>query len=156
MTSLAAADYYRLPMHENWRGAAAAVASEAAADDLVAIAGHSGLFSRYYRIYQGRGQIRQVIPRISEGPQQTDALLADLLGQIPAVKGRTWVVVREDPRFERVAYLKRFEHYLRELGVVPRIRIFRAMQGQIDVIDFVPSVEIPTASAEPTPDMLTR
>ena len=156
MTSLAAADYYRLPMHENWRGAAAAVASEAAADDLVAIAGHSGLFSRYYRIYQGRGQIRQVIPRISEGPQQTDALLADLLGQIPAVKGRTWVVVREDPRFERVAYLKRFEHYLRELGAVPRIRIFRAMQGQIDVIDFVLSVEIPTASAEPTPDMLTR
>ena len=156
MTSLAAADYYRLPMHENWRGAAAAVASEAAADDLVAIAGHAGLFSRYYRIYQGRGQIRQVIPRISEGPQQTDALLADLLGQIPAVKGRTWVVVREDPRFERVAYLKRFEHYLRELGAVPRIRIFHAMQGQIDLIDFVLSVEIPTGSAEPTPDMLTR
>jgi mannosyltransferase len=156
MTSLAAVDYYRLPMHENWRGAAATVASEATGDDNVAIAGHAALFNRYYRRYQGRGNVCQIIPRISEGSRQEDALLADLVGQIPAGKGRAWVVVREDPRFERVAFLERLEHYLRQLGTVPRVRIFRAMQGQIDLIDFVPSAERATASIEPTSETRTR
>ena len=133
LIALAAADYYRLPVHENWRRASAMVAQEAASDDIIAIAGLKGLFTRYYR---GRGKVSEVVPGISEGARQTDALLADLLGQIPPHTGRTWIVVREDPRFERVAYLSRIDQYLAERGTAPRIRVLRSIQGQLDVIDF--------------------
>lgn len=140
LIAVAAADYYRLPVHEDWRRASAMVAEEAASEDVVAIAGLKGLFKRYYH---GRGVVREVAPGVSEGTKQADALLADLLNQIPFHTGRTWIVVREDPRFERVAYLQRFEQYLREQGVVPRVRVVRTTQGQLDVIDFVSAVAPP-------------
>jgi hypothetical protein len=141
LIGVAAADYYRLPVHENWRSASDIIAAEAAPEDVVVIAGFKGLFNRYY---DGRGRVYQVAPGVSEGPRQTDILFADLLNQIPFHTGRTWIVVREDPRFERVAYLQRFEQYLREQDVAPRVRIVRATQGQLDIIDFV--------SAETRPD----
>jgi hypothetical protein len=52
-----------------------------------------------------------------------------------------------------VAYLKRFDDYLRAVGNVPRVRVFRTVQGQIDLIDFVPPAETLTALSEPAPDM---
>lgn len=140
LIAVAAADYYRLPVHENWRSASAMVAQEAASEDVVAIAGLQGLFKRYYH---GSGVVGEVAPGVSEGTKQADALLADLLNQIPFHTGRTWIVVREDPRFERVAYLQRFEQYLREQRVAPRVRVVPATQGQLDVIDFVSAVTPP-------------
>jgi hypothetical protein len=134
LITVAAADYYRLPMHEDWRKASTIVAKEAASEDIVAIAGLKGLFNRYYN---GRAVVCEVAPGVSDGAQQANSLLADLLGQIPPHTGRTWIVLREDPRFERVGYLERLEQYLRDGGAAPRIRILRSVQGQLDLIDFV-------------------
>jgi hypothetical protein len=134
LIATAAVDYYRLPMHEDWRKASTIVAKDADAEDIVAIAGLKGLFNRYY---DGRARVYEVAPGVSEGSRQTDALLADLLNQIPPHTGRTWVVLREDPRFQRVGYLERLEQYLRDRGAAPRVRILRSVQGQLDLIDFV-------------------
>jgi mannosyltransferase len=134
LITVAAADYYRLPMHEDWRKASTIVAKEAASEDIVAIAGLKGLFNRYYN---GRAVVCEVAPGVSDGAQQADSLLADLLGQIPPHTGRTWIVLREDPRFQRVGYLERLEQYLRDGGAAPRIRVLRSVQGQLDLIDFV-------------------
>jgi len=124
---------------KNWRSASAIVTEEAASEDVLAVAGFEGLFKRYHH---GRGVVHQVAFGVSEGTKQADALLADLLDQIPLHTGRTWIVLREDPRFERVAYLQRFEQYLREQGVAPRVRVVRTTQGQLDVIDFVSPVAL--------------
>jgi mannosyltransferase len=139
LIAVAAADYYRLPMHEDWRRASTIVAKEAGSEDMVGIAGLQGLFTRYYR---GRAKVSGLVPGVSDGAQQADALLADLLGQIPPHMGRTWIVVREDPRFQRVSYIERLEQYLRDRGAAPRIRILRSVQGQLDLVDFVSPVNM--------------
>lgn len=136
-----AADYYRLPMHENWRLSAATVAEEAGPNDVVAVAGLSGLFRRYFKQYAGRARVTQIIPRISDASQQEEVLLADLLNQIEPHAGRTWIVIREDPRFDRVQYIARLGRYLEKRGMNARIRVFRSVQGQIDVVSFPNSIE---------------
>src|SRR5437870_4137787 len=119
LTALASADYFRLPVRENWRIVAAVVAEEAGPEDVVAVFGLTRLFSRYY---QGRASVRGIRPHViwphsaetAETAQRTEAVLGDLLAQIPSHTGRTWIVVREDPRFQRVAFLERLAEYLRD------------------------------------------
>ena len=49
-------------------------------------------------------------------------------------------MVREDPRFQRIPFLERFDQYLRDRGMFARTRIFRAaLQDQLDLIDFAPA-----------------
>jgi len=145
LIAIALADYYRLPTHESWRTVSAIVAKEARTEDLIAVAGLEGLFIRYYK---GVGRVSQLVPTVSDGGQQTDDALADLLGQIPPHIGQTWIVAREDPRFERVHYLERLEQYLRERGVTPRVRVIRSMHDQLDLIDFVQTTpEAPTVAS---------
>lgn len=138
LLACATMDYYRLPMHEDWRGAAAAVQKEAAPGDIVGVVGLAGLFADYY---QGDGTVlgiwpADVAPYLAKMPRDTATVLCQLLREIPSHDGRTWIVIREDPRFERVDFLKAFERYLRNRAMIPRTRIFRTIQGQIDVIDF--------------------
>jgi hypothetical protein len=140
---LAAADYFRLPVREDWRGAATVITNESTPEDIIGVVGLAGLFERYYR---GPSNVRaiwpdDVGPQLAKMPQQSEAVLADLLRQVWPHTGRTWIVVREDPRFERVAFLKRFDEYLRRRGISARIRIFPTVfptvQGQLDIIDFI-------------------
>jgi mannosyltransferase len=144
--SVAAADYYRLPVHEDWRAAGSIVGEDAKPGDLVAIAGFQQLFTRYYH---GAVEVSQVAPAVSDGTEQPDSMFDDLLAQIPAHSGRTWIVVREDPRFERVGYLQRLNQYLRGRGANPRLHVVRATQGQLDVVDFGPQPTGATAAASP-------
>ena len=156
LTALAGADYYRLPVRENWRIVAAVVAEEAGPEDVVAVFGLTRLFRRYY---QGRASVRGIRPHViwphsaetAETAQRTEAVLGDLLAQIPSHTGRTWIVVREDPRFQRVAFLERFDEYLRDRGTFARIRIFRAaLQDQLDLIDFAPASGHPDDRTPPS------
>jgi mannosyltransferase len=134
LTALALARYYRLPVHENWR-AAAAVMKDAAAEDRIGIVFLAEPFGHYY---QGVAPLCVISPLISERSNDTEEVVKNLLAQIPPHTGRTWIVMREDPRYEIVASPKKLAKYLRTRGRPPRIRVFPSMQGQIDVIDFVP------------------
>jgi hypothetical protein len=104
----------------------------------------SSLTIRFLKRLSLRDFLRYLnVPRISEGSQQTEALLAELLGQIPTHTGRTWIVVREDRCFKRVTFLERFMQYLRVRGMAPRLRISRTIQNQLDVINFITPVATP-------------
>jgi hypothetical protein len=135
LTTLAVARYYRLPVHENWRAAAAVVMKDATAADRIGIVWRGEPFERYY---QGVASLCVISPLIWQRPHDTDAVVKHLLAQIPPHTGRTWIVMREDPSDEIVASPKKLAQYLRTRGRPPRIRVFPSMQGQIDVIDFAP------------------
>ena len=131
LTAIAAWQYYLLPVREDWRGAANAIAPRATVNDVIGVIGLSSLFRHYYH---GSGTVREISPQLTALPQKPTEVMTDLLGQIPRHRGQTWLVVREDPRFDRVAFLHTLEQHLRDCGTPPQIEIFRNIGNQIDVL----------------------
>lgn len=137
LMTLAVIDYYRLNMREDWRGLSGALSDESRAQDIVAVVptDGAGLVKRYYT---GPATVEGVWPKVETLGKRRDALLTDFLHQIPQHGGHTWIVVRTDPRLERVPFVELLTHYLHDQGVSTRVRSFAAPHGRLYLIDISP------------------
>lgn len=140
-------DYYRLPMRGQWRSAAVFLSGRTDCGDTIAVAGLPLLLKRYY---DGPAALEMVWPNLKEMSEARGgagvltngdrSVIAEFLQQVRPHRGRTWIVIREDPRFRRVDFINRLTGFLKERSRNVRIKIFPAVfpdvQGQIDIVEF--------------------
>ncbi len=132
-TVWASTDYYYLKFREDWRGIAARVTEEAVPRNLVAVIGPPDLFLHYYK---GAAAVQGVWPDLEKIPEQTNAVFDELFADMKAHSGRTWLVIREDPRLQRVNFLSSLEGYLKTHLIAAQIRSFPAISGNLYLVDF--------------------
>ncbi len=147
LVTLAVVDYYRLNMREDWRGIAGVLTDESRPGDAVAVIPReaAGLVKRYYK---GPARVGGVWPNVETLAGRGDALISDLLQQIPPHSGRTWIVVRADIRLERLAFVELLVLHFRDQRLSARIRSFVAVRGRLYLIEVVPNEAYSGGSAD--------
>lgn len=146
LMTLGVVNYYRLNMRADWRGIAGALTDESRAGDAVAVIPReaAGLVKRYYK---GPARVEGVWPNVETLAGRRDALIPDLLQQIPPHSGRTWIVVRADIRLERLDFVELLTRHFRDQRFPTQVRSFVAVRGRLYLIDVSPNG---TYSCRPT------